>query len=90
MTKWKLDEALLDQMAFEMMCEAEARTAQMEKLDELIQLLVPTAIAMCKIGTTPKQVGRMLHHAGRMVEGLEGEDWFDAVVRDLDQEGKRR
>jgi hypothetical protein len=89
MTNWKLDEALLDQMAREMACEAEADAARMEKLYELIHILLPAIIDMRNVGETPKQIGRLLHHAGRMVEGEAGEDWGEELIRDLDQEGKR-
>ena len=60
MTAWKLDDTLLHEMAREMMCEAEAETA--EKALMLAQMLATTIVAMRREGATPTQIAALLRY----------------------------
>ena len=62
MTAWKLDEALLDQMACEMACEAEADADAAEKALMLAQMLANTIVAMRRKGATPTQIAALLRY----------------------------
>ena len=62
MTAWKLDDALLHEMAREMMCEAEAEAETAEKALVLAQMLANTIAAMRRRGATPTQIAALLRY----------------------------
>jgi hypothetical protein len=62
MTKWKLDDALLNEMACEMALEAEARAEGAEKALQLVEMLAPTVAAMARTGATREQIAAVLRY----------------------------
>jgi hypothetical protein len=66
--KWKLDEALLNEMAREAMLEAEHEAEHVVKLCELAEMQMHTLIAMRKAGGTAHQVSAVLRYAIAMFQ----------------------
>jgi hypothetical protein len=60
---WKLDDALLNEMAREMMLEAEREAEHMGKVCEFTQMLMPVVVEMRRAGGRPHQICAVLRLA---------------------------
>jgi hypothetical protein len=58
--KWKLDEALLNEMTREAMLEAESEAAHASKVYELTKMLLPVVADMLRAGGSRHQVHAVL------------------------------